>query len=81
MEPVDSGIFIRGENPQNPQIQIGISGSLNRDMTASPYVPKQGYPIEALKNHGLAKGVALSTKRVCKCHPWSEGGIDEVPRK
>ena len=48
---VDSGIFIRGENPQNPQIQIGISGSLNRDMTASPYVPKQGYPIEALKNH------------------------------
>ena len=48
---VDSGIFIRGENPQNPQIQIGISGSLNRDMTASPYVPKQGYPIEALNNH------------------------------
>tara|TARA_B100001778_G_C18407028_1_gene546938 strand:+ start:27 stop:242 length:216 start_codon:yes stop_codon:yes gene_type:complete len=39
------------------------------------------YAIEALKNHGLAKGVALSTKRVCKCHPWSEGGIDEVPRK
>ena len=48
---VDSGVFIRGENPQNPQIQIGISGSLKRDMTASPYVPKQGYPVEALKNH------------------------------
>jgi len=48
---VDSGVFIRGENPQNPQIQIGISGSLKRDLTASPYVPKQGYPIEALKNH------------------------------
>ena len=39
------------------------------------------YAIEAIKNHGLAKGVALSTKRVCKCHPWSEGGIDEVPKK
>lgn len=48
---VDSGVFIRGENPQNPQIQIGISGSLKRDMTASPYVPGQGYPVEALKNH------------------------------
>lgn len=48
---VDSGVFIRGENPQNPQIQIGISGSLKRDMTGSPYVPKQGYPVEALKEH------------------------------
>ncbi len=44
---VDSGIFMRGEDDKNPQIQIGISGSLKRDMTASPYVPKKGYPIEA----------------------------------
>ncbi|MDA1288661.1 MAG: DUF1080 domain-containing protein [Bacteroidetes bacterium] len=48
---VDSGVFIRGENPQNPQIQIGISGSLKRDMTGSPYVPSQGYPVEALKDY------------------------------
>ena len=40
----DSGVFIRGENPESPQIQIGISGSLKVDMTGSPYVPKQGYP-------------------------------------
>ncbi|MCG2461730.1 DUF1080 domain-containing protein [Flavobacteriaceae bacterium F89] len=44
---VDSGIFMRGEDARNPQIQIGISGSLKRDMTASPYVPKRGYPVEA----------------------------------
>lgn len=44
---VDSGIFMRGDNAENPQIQIGISGSLKRDMTGSPYVPKQGYPKEA----------------------------------
>ena len=45
---VDSGIFIRGENQENPQIQIGESGSLKRDMTASPYVPSKGYPQEAV---------------------------------
>ena len=28
------------------QIQIGISGSLKRDLTASPYIPGKGYPIE-----------------------------------
>ena len=44
---IDSGIFMRGENHLNPQIQIGISGSLKRDMTGSPYVPKKGYPEEA----------------------------------
>ena len=44
---IDSGIFMRGEDQHNPQIQIGISGSLKRDMTGSPYVPKQGYPVEA----------------------------------
>jgi len=41
---VDSGIFIRTEKQQ---IQIGISGSLKRDMTGSPYIPGKGYPVEA----------------------------------
>ena len=41
---VDSGIFIRNDKDQ---IQIGISGSLKRDMTASPYIPGKGYPVEA----------------------------------
>lgn len=41
---VDTGIFIRNEVDQ---IQIGISGSLKRDMTASPYVARKGYPVEA----------------------------------
>ncbi|MEP3207953.1 MAG: DUF1080 domain-containing protein [Maribacter sp.] len=44
---VDSGIFMRGDDEKNAQIQIGESGSLKRDMTASPYVPKLGYPVEA----------------------------------
>lgn len=44
---VDSGIFMRGDDERNAQIQIGESGSLKRDMTASPYVPKKGYPVEA----------------------------------
>jgi len=40
---VDSGVFLRCDD----QIQIGISGSLKRDLTASPYIPKKGYPAEA----------------------------------
>jgi hypothetical protein len=46
---VDSGFFLRNETDQ---IQIGISGSLKRDLTASPYIAGKGYPVEA---QGVAK--------------------------
>lgn len=49
---VDSGIFLRNSNEQ---IQIGISGSLKRDMTASPYIAGKGYPVEAEGIEGLLK--------------------------
>src|SRR5210317_1682767 len=41
---VDTGVFVRSEREQ---IQIGISGSLKRDMTGSPYIAGKGYPVEA----------------------------------
>jgi hypothetical protein len=42
---IDSGFFLR--NP-NEQIQIGVSRSLKRDMTGSPYIGSKGkYPVEA----------------------------------
>lgn len=42
---MDSGVFIRHDGDQ---IQFGISGSLKRDMTGSPYIAKLGkYPVEA----------------------------------
>ncbi|MEQ8848910.1 DUF1080 domain-containing protein [Botrimarina sp.] len=43
----DTGVFARGEGHQ---VQIGISGSLKRDMTASIYAPVEGqggYPAKA----------------------------------
>ena len=49
---VDSGIFLRSENDQ---VQIGISGSLKRDMTGSPYIPKLRYPVEATASKDVLK--------------------------
>ena len=57
---VDSGIFLRSESDQ---IQIGISGSLKRDLTASPYLPKLRYPVEA-KVEGILKPKEWNTMKV-----------------
>lgn len=39
------------------------------------------YAIEALAEHGAAKGTWLAMRRVGRCHPWCSGGWDPVPKK
>lgn len=86
---IDSGVHVKSED----QIQIGISGSLKRDMTASPYIPGKGYPVEAegvkelLKlddwNHmrievrGMEYAVSLNGKKVMTYK--SESGKEKGP--
>jgi putative component of membrane protein insertase Oxa1/YidC/SpoIIIJ protein YidD len=35
--------------------------------------------IQAIERFGIVKGVYLGLKRLSKCHPWHEGGMDPVP--
>jgi uncharacterized protein len=37
------------------------------------------YAVQALRLHGAARGTALSAKRILRCNPWNEGGVDPVP--
>ena len=37
------------------------------------------YALQALSLHGAAQGSYLSLKRLVRCQPWCEGGIDQVP--
>lgn len=39
------------------------------------------YAYIALERHGVLRGLWLSTKRICKCHPWGGDGLDPVPEK
>ena len=57
---VDSGVHVRTQD----QIQIGISGSLKRDMTCSPYIPGKGYPVEAKNIKKLLKAKGWNTMRI-----------------
>jgi len=38
------------------------------------------YGYEAIKKYGLIRGGVLTCRRVLRCHPWSSGGYDPVPK-
>lgn len=37
------------------------------------------YAMESIKIFGAWKGGLYAFKRLLRCHPWSEGGVDPVP--
>ena len=43
------------------------------------YPTCSAYAYEAIKKYGAAKGGLMALKRICRCHPWNEGGYDPVP--
>ena len=37
------------------------------------------YMLEAVKKHGVLKGGRMGTRRILRCVPWKQGGLDPVP--
>ncbi|MEI8328437.1 MAG: membrane protein insertion efficiency factor YidD [Chlamydiia bacterium] len=56
-------------------------------MTISPFLGSccrfypscSAYGIEAFRKHPIHKAIWMTAKRICRCGPWSPGGIDPVP--
>jgi uncharacterized protein len=44
------------------------------------YYPScSAYALQAVEAHGALRGSWLAAGRLCRCHPWAEGGVDAVP--
>lgn len=37
------------------------------------------YAIDAVRAHGVLRGLWLTTRRIGRCHPWGSHGHDPVP--
>jgi uncharacterized protein len=38
------------------------------------------YAMDTVAEHGAVAGTVLAAKRICRCHPWGDGGHDPVPK-
>ena len=43
------------------------------------YPTCSAYADEAIRKHGVFRGVWLTVRRLSRCHPWGGSGVDLVP--
>jgi len=39
------------------------------------------YAVDAIRSQGVLAGTGLAVRRICRCHPWGDGGHDPAPPK
>ncbi|MBM9459937.1 membrane protein insertion efficiency factor YidD [Nocardioides sp. zg-536] len=59
--------------------QILLSPLLGPQPTCRYYPSCSAYALQALQVHGAVRGTWLAVRRLLRCHPWSDGGVDHVP--
>lgn len=37
------------------------------------------YAMQSIQHYGVVRGIWMGSRRLARCHPWAEGGIDDVP--
>jgi uncharacterized protein len=70
-----------------PSVRVGLVIVRAYQLLLSPFAggacrftPScSAYALEAIETHGLTRGLWLAIRRVARCHPFAQPGIDPVP--
>jgi uncharacterized protein len=70
-----------------PSVRVGLVIVRAYQLLLSPFAggacrftPScSAYALEAIETHGLLRGLWLAIRRVARCHPFAQPGIDPVP--
>jgi putative membrane protein insertion efficiency factor len=57
--------------------QLGISPLIGPSCRFHPSCSE--YAIQAIRRHGVGRGLWLTAARLLRCHPFHPGGFDPVP--
>jgi putative membrane protein insertion efficiency factor len=57
--------------------RLTLSGWLGGQCRFSPTCSR--YAEEAVRTHGAIRGALLASRRVLRCNPFGQGGLDPVP--
>jgi putative membrane protein insertion efficiency factor len=57
--------------------QLGISPLIGPSCRFHPSCSE--YAIQAIRRHGVGRGLRLTAARLLRCHPFHPGGFDPVP--
>jgi uncharacterized protein len=68
-------------------VRFGIAAVRGYQLALSPFAggacrfdPScSDYAAEAIRQHGLMKGIVFALRRVGRCHPFGPAGFDPVP--
>lgn len=61
--------------------RIARALGLRSGMSICIYQPTcSEYMYQAIKRYGIIYGLWLGIRRIVRCHPWAQGGIDPVPK-
>lgn len=59
----------------------GVLGVILGERWCRFYPSCSEYSYQAIDRFGIMRGIPLSFKRIIRCHPWNQGGIDPIPKK